>query len=85
MVDGSVDFQTFIDQNRQRAVADGMILPIINQLRDSRLTETAIPVLYNICNDYGTASDRTWTLQQLMHVQNRHKNKQGLVPSVQFL
>lgn len=41
------------DENRARVVADNYLLPVIMQLKDTSLLPFAIPVLYNICVDYG--------------------------------
>ncbi len=42
-----------LDTNRECVVSRGFILPIIKQLQNESLAELALPVLYNICVDYG--------------------------------
>lgn len=42
-----------LDTNRESVVSQGFILPIIRQLQNDSLASLAIPVLYNICIDYG--------------------------------
>jgi len=41
------------DENRARVVALNSLPSIILQLKDTSLLPFAIPVLYNICIDYG--------------------------------
>ena len=45
--------QYTIDTNRQLVVDDNDLDLIIQQLNKPRLVPTAIPVLYNICADFG--------------------------------
>lgn len=42
-----------IDTNRGRAISEDYLPSIIRQLRDDYLADFAIPVLFNICVDYG--------------------------------
>lgn len=42
-----------LDENRARLVATNYMPSLILQLNDSSLIPFAIPVLYNICVDYG--------------------------------
>lgn len=41
------------DYNRQRVLERNSIISILKLVYDPQLTDTAIPVLYNICTDYG--------------------------------
>lgn len=42
-----------VDENRARVVNSSYLPSIILQLKDTSLLPFAIPVLYNICIDYG--------------------------------
>lgn len=42
-----------LDPNRESVVSQGFILPITKQLQNDTLAKLVIPVLYNICIDYG--------------------------------
>lgn len=57
---GKLDIRTLfyhtdieIDENRARVVASNCMPLIITQLSDTNLLAFAIPVLYNVCVDYG--------------------------------
>jgi hypothetical protein len=41
------------DENRARVVSKGSLRPIIALLKDRSLVPFVIPVLFNICFDYG--------------------------------
>ena len=41
------------DENRQRLIESNSLRSIIRRLEDSQLSSIAIPVIYNICADYG--------------------------------
>jgi hypothetical protein len=45
------------DTNRQRVVECTGIEPIMRHLDDDDLFELAVPVLYNICVDFGKSAD----------------------------
>lgn len=55
---------TFVDENRARVVASSCLPSIILQLQDTSLLPFAIPVLYNICIDYGELN----AFDTLMHL-----------------
>lgn len=42
-----------LDENRERVVVSNYIPSIITHLKDTSLLPFVIPVLYNICIDYG--------------------------------
>jgi len=48
---------TSVDENRARVVASNYLPSVIIQLKDPSLLPFAIPVLYNICIDYGKSTD----------------------------
>lgn len=50
---GALEILTRVDENRARVIASNYIPSIIFQLKDSSLIPFAIPVLYNVCIDYG--------------------------------
>lgn len=54
----------YLDTNRESVVSQGFILPIISQLQNDSLANLAIPVLYNICKDYGKV---TWVVYGLQY------------------
>lgn len=45
-----------LDENREIVVKDNYTLAIIRHFLDSELVFVAIPVLYNICMDFGEHS-----------------------------
>ncbi|KAI9732603.1 MAG: hypothetical protein M1834_003939 [Cirrosporium novae-zelandiae] len=47
-----------IDENRQRVISRQSVIPIIFRCRDQALVQVAVPVLYNICNDYEPAHEQ---------------------------
>jgi hypothetical protein len=52
---------TCADENRARVVASNYLSPVILELNDTSLLPFAIPVLYNICIDYGLSIPMTET------------------------
>lgn len=56
---------TFTDENRARVVESNYLPSIILQLQDTSLIPFAIPVLYNICIDYGELKSFGWLIHLL--------------------
>ena len=65
---------SFIDENRARVVANGTISTIIGLLSEKPLLPFVIPVLFNICVDYGTSVVYSMTCQANAH-KNPHNTK----------
>lgn len=55
-----------LDANRESVVSQEFLLPIIKQLRNDSLANLVIPVLYNICVDYGRVARFTYCIAWLM-------------------
>ena len=41
------------DENRRRVISNNFLSPLIYHLDNHHLITTIIPVLYNVCNDFG--------------------------------
>jgi hypothetical protein len=46
-----------LDENREIVVKDNYTLAILRHLLRSELIQVVIPVVYNMCMDFGTLSD----------------------------
>ncbi|KAH0537223.1 hypothetical protein FGG08_005965 [Glutinoglossum americanum] len=51
---------TETDANRARVVSQNYTLSIIKQLRDLNLAKIVVPVIYNVCVDYGMPPPSSW-------------------------
>lgn len=43
----------YLDVNREQAIAPEYLPSLINEVKRQRLLFIAVPVIYNICNEYG--------------------------------
>lgn len=65
----------YADMNRETVIARKSLPIIIGQLQHTTLANLAIPVLYNICFDYGDVQTPGSTVKSLIWFQNQRSKR----------